>query len=449
MIATEEEPRPTEEPLVELQGLKVYYPVKLPAIQRLLLRVKPVVHAVDGVDFSLRRGEIFGLVGESGCGKTTVGRTLLRLVEPTSGTVKFEGRDITHLKEKKLGGFRREAQIVFQDPHAALNPAMSIGRAIGHPLEIHGTVPESFIAQPTVTGSIQPVMLPQHRTTRVTSEEEREAVFAIMREVGLTPEKQLYDKYPADLSGGQKQRAVIARAMILRPKLIVADEPVAMLDMSIRARVLELMMDLKVRHGLTYLFITHDLATAKFICDRIAIMYLGRIVEMGRAKDIYEDPKHPYTKALLSAIPVPDPMKRTKKELPKGEVPDAVYPPAGCRFHPRCSVALPTCGWEGRDFVSYLEERWLVPEKAKAEEILGPIDAWTTSGFEARREVRVGDPNKVAELARTLLKEAEAPMRDALREVAVEERDVVVRFREPATLEPKEIEGRMVECLLY
>ncbi len=450
MIATEQEAREPQESLVEVRGLKVYYPVKLPALQRLLLREKPVVHAVDGVDFRLRRGEIFGLVGESGCGKTTVGRTLLRLVEPTEGTVLFENQDITHVKEKELQGFRRQAQIVFQDPHAALNPAMSIGRAIGHPLEIHGILSEAHTSGPgpIAQGSIHPGVPRGGRVVQVASEEEREAVLAIMREVGLTPEDQLYEKYPADLSGGQKQRAVIARAMILQPKLIVADEPVAMLDMSIRARVLELMMDLKVRHGLTYLFITHDLATAKFICDRIAIMYLGRIVEMGPAKEIYADPKHPYTKALLSAVPVPDPTKRAKKELPHGEVPDAVYPPAGCRFHPRCPVALPTCGWEGRDLLDYLEERWLDAELERREAALGPIEAWAADGLVASRRVE-GSGETERSLLSAALEKAPAPLRDAVDRIATEGSEMRVTFRPPAELRPKEVGGRMIECLLY
>ncbi len=447
-MAVEAAPSQAAAPLVEVRDLKVYYPVKLPVLQRILSREKPAVHAVDGVDFVLRAGEIFGLVGESGCGKTTVGRTILRLVEPTSGTVGFEGHDITHRKEKELEGFRRQAQIVFQDPHAALNPAMSIGRAIGHPLEIHGFVPESFVAKAVAGGSIHP-MAARPGYVRVTSEAEREAVLQIMREVGLTPEEQLYEKYPADLSGGQKQRAVIARAMILRPKLIVADEPVAMLDMSIRARVLELMMDLKRRHGLTYLFITHDLATAKFICDRIAIMYLGRIVEMGPAKEIYEDPKHPYTKALLSAVPVPDPAKRAKKELPKGEVPDAVHPPAGCRFHPRCPVALSTCGWEGRDFLDFLEDRWLQPAVEAAEKSLGPIGRWSAEGMEACRSFRGADVARMQVAVRAVLQDAPRALVDAVRDVAVDGESVVVRFRDPAPLAPKEVEGRMVECLLY
>ena len=428
-----------DESLLSVQDLKVHYPVKMPFIQRLLMREKPVVHAVDGVTFTLRRGEIFGLVGESGCGKTTVGRAIVRLVEPTSGEIRLDGEDITHRKEKDLRDLRRKAQIIFQDPHASLNPAMTIGRAIGHPLEIHGITPTGPVQAVVDEGVFLPV-----------ASEIQDAVLEIMREVGLTPAEQLYEKYPADLSGGQKQRAAIARAMILRPSLLVADEPVSMLDMSIRARVLELMLDLKRRHGLTYLFITHDLATAKFICDRIAIMYLGRIVEMGSAKEIYAEPKHPYTKALLQAIPIPDPTKRRAKSLPKGEVPDAVYPPAGCRFHPRCPVALPTCGWEGRDFLDYLEERRLDPLKVASEEAaFGLLDDWWASGFEAGRRVEKSQGEGLLARIRAAITEAPAPLAGAVQDVLLEEGAAIVRFRPPDPLEPQLVDGRLVECLLY
>jgi len=413
-----------EKPLLDVEDLVVHYPVKIPFLQRLVIREKLVVHAVDGVSFELRPGEILGLVGESGCGKTTVGRSIMRLTDPTSGHIRFEGTDITSLKEKELRPMRTRIQIIFQDPHAALNPAMSIGRAIGHPLEVHGISKDP--------------------------EEIRQAVLAIMREVGLTPEERLYGQYPGDLSGGQKQRAVIARAMILRPRLLVADEPVAMLDMSIRAKVLELMLELKARHGLTYLFITHDLATAKFVCDRIAIMYLGRIVEIGPAKEIYADPKHPYTRALLAAIPVPDPTKkRVPKVLPRGEVPDAIHPPAGCRFHPRCPVSLPTCGWEGRDFVDFLEERWLAPANASAEARLGPVEEWGADGLIAFRRSPGESQAVLVEQIRSILASTNSSMTQAIEAVDDRDNELVLRFRPPEKLEPKPVEGRIVECLLY
>jgi oligopeptide/dipeptide ABC transporter ATP-binding protein len=409
--------------LLEVQGLTKHFAVRLPVIQRFLMRARPVVQAVDDVSCSLREGEIFGVVGESGCGKTTLGRTILRLVEPTSGTIRFDGVDITHMKEAELRPMRRSMQIIFQDPHAALNPAMSIGQSIADPLLIHELATEV---------------------------EAKQEALRVMTEVGLSPEKQLYDKYPADLSGGQKQRAVIARAVVLKPKLIVADEPVAMLDMSIRARILDLLLELKQKYRLTYLFITHDLATAKFICDRIAIMYLGRFVEVGDAKAIYEDPKHPYTQALLGAIPIPDPDRRRHKTLPAGEVPDAIFPPLGCRFHPRCPRALSTCGWEGRDFIDYLEKRRLdLSRVAEEERTLGTIDAWRAREWTAYRMVGQTDAEALVHGIRSVLTEASKPLSEAVAEVGVSGSDAVVRFRPPDHLEAKEVDGRIVECLLY
>jgi len=410
--------------LLEVENLRVYFPVKGPLIERLFQRNKNFVHAVDGVSFALKPGEIFGLVGESGCGKTTTGRAVLRLLDPTSGSIKFEGINITRLKEERLRLLRTRMQIIFQDPHASLNPAMSIGRAIGHPLKIHGLAWRE--------------------------EDVKKEVLVAMREVGLTPEEQLYDMYPSDVSGGQKQRAVIARAMILKPQLIVADEPVAMLDMSIRAKVLGLMLDLKKKYNLTYLFITHDLATAKFLCDRIAIMYLGRIVETGPANEIYTDPKHPYTRALLQAIPIPDPRRRSPKILPKGEVPDAVNPPMGCRFHPRCPAVLPTCGWEGRDFVDYLEERRTDLEKAKVDEInLGPLELWRARGLAVERPCEPEKIRAITEYVKSILNEAPTPLAQAVEEVKSIENKLVVQFRVPDPLAPKQVERRLVECLLY
>src|SRR5206468_1480362 len=261
----------------------------------------------------------------------TLGRTLLGLVHATEGSVLFDGREITRMSERELRPVRRDMQIVFQDPHASLNPAMTIEQSVGHPLQIHK------IAKGT---------------------ELKLRVAEALQTVGLSPPEQFMEKYPSDLSGGQKQRAVIARAIILNPVLLVADEPVSMLDMSVRAKILELMLNLKRDFDLTYLYITHDLATAKFFCDRIAILYLGRVVEIGPSEAIYEDPKHPYTKALLRAIPEPDPRRTIARDLPRGEVPDAARPPLGCSFHPRCRNAFEVCGWESRDLRDLLEARW-------------------------------------------------------------------------------------------
>ena len=419
--------------ILRLDNLNVHFPVKMPFVQRLLQREQAVVHAVDGVSFSIRAGEILGLVGESGCGKTTVGRASVRLIKPTSGRVFFAGQDITKLGGEALRQLRRRMQIIFQDPHASLNPAMTIGKAIGHPLWIHGFAYD-----------IQKV------GTEAYGQWVQERVFSTMREVGLVPEKQLYDKFPGDLSGGQKQRAVIARALILEPNLLVVDEGVSMLDMSVRAKVLELMLDLKRRHRLTYLFITHDLAAAKFVCDRIAIMYLGRIVEIGPAKEIYADPKHPYTKALLQVIPIPDPDRRVKKVLPRGEVPDAVHPPAGCRFHPRCPAVLSSCGWEARDFVDFLDEHLSDPKRAGDDEgLLGPIEKWSAKGLVASLEADPLKVEKAVDRIRAILVEAPVAMARAVESVSSQNRTVIVRFRSPDQLLQTSVQGRVVECLLY
>jgi peptide/nickel transport system ATP-binding protein len=310
---------PESENLIEVRDLKKWFPVEKSFIERLVTRQRQFVHAVDGIDFEIRRGEVFGLAGESGSGKTTTGRLILRLVKPTEGEIRFEGKDIVSLGSEQMRELRRRMQVIFQDPFASLNPRMKTGDAIGHALEIHG------IAR----GGTK-----------------REMVISLMEKVGLTPAAMLYEKYPHQLSGGQRQRAVIARALIMNPELIVADEPIAMADVSVRALLLELMIRLKEELELTYLFITHDLATAKYICDRIAIMYLGLICEMGTLEQVYRNPQHPYTQALLAAVPVPDPHARRVAPMPKGEIPSPINPPPGCRFHPRCSSAKEMCSRE-------------------------------------------------------------------------------------------------------
>jgi len=420
------------EALLDVQDLRVYFPVFQGFVQRILGGGDVKVHAVDGVSFSIAEGEVFGLVGESGCGKSTIAKTLVGLVRATSGRIRFREEDITHPGPKALFHVRERIQLIYQDAHAALSPAMTVGEAIADVLRTHGLATESG-----------------ERVPPKSEDELRQAVYRIFDDVGLRPPVFYYDKYPDELSGGQKQRVVAGRVLALRPELIVADEPVAMLDMSVRARMLEFLLELKAKYNLTYLFITHDLATAKFMCDRIAIMYLGRIVEMGPARTIYADPKHPYTRALLQAIPIPDPERRTKKVLPRGEVPNAIWPPAGCRFHPRCPVALATCGWEGRDVIALLEERWLSPELAEREALAGPVEEWEAEGLLARRDVGKSDPAPVQVLMQRIVQETGGPLADAIRAIRVEGSAIVVEFRVPDPLVPKEVEGRVVECLLY
>jgi len=417
------------EPLVSIRDLRTYYSIRGSFADRLVGREGGVVKAVDGVSLDIRRGEVLGLVGESGSGKTTLGRTLLGLVRASGGSVEFEGREISGLPERKFRELRRQMQVVFQDPHASLNPAMTIAQAVGHPLQIHG--------------------LERDRNQL------RARVSDVLETVGLAPAEAYLDKYPGDLSGGQKQRAVIARALILNPVLLVADEPVSMLDMSVRAKILELMLALKRDFELTYLYITHDLATARFFCDRIAIMYLGRIVETGPADAIYADPKHPYTQALLRAIPEPDPARAVPRDLPRGEVPDAASPPLGCSFHPRCPRAFEPCGWESRDLRDLLETRWARlagdPRVEEEQEAVGDLDGLDRPSPEVRMSAPRGrQPEEVvALLERIRAEDPQEPFWRGVKRLEASGTHVALDFQLPKDPRLQPVDDVSVACHLY
>lgn len=318
----------TNDNLVEVEDLYMYFPVTAGVMRRKIGDVK----AVDGVSFNIKKGETLGLVGESGCGKTTTGRCILRLYEPTGGKVTFEGQDLTALNQRNLRSIRKNMQLVFQDPYASLDPRMTAGDIIGEPMLVHQLV---------------------------SGKEYKGQVDELFRLVQLEP--YMADRYPHEFSGGQRQRLGIARALATRPSLIVCDEPVSALDVSIQTQIITLLMRLRQELGLTYLFIAHDLSVVRYISDRVAVMYLGRIVEITNSDELYDNPLHPYTQALLSAVPIPDPVvdRQRKRVLLAGDVPSPVNPPSGCTFHPRCHQAIDICKEQSPEFRDIGSEHWV------------------------------------------------------------------------------------------
>jgi oligopeptide/dipeptide ABC transporter ATP-binding protein len=312
--------------LVEVKNLVKYFPVRAGLLQRVVNQVK----AVDDVSFFVRKGETLGLVGESGCGKTTVGRTMLRLIEPTAGTVQFDDKEVFSLRPREMKVVRRDMQIIFQDPYASLDPRVPIGESIMEGLHIH------------------------HIGTR---RERAEILRETLKKVGL--EDYHARRYPHEFSGGQRQRIGIARALALRPRFIICDEPVSALDVSIQSQVLNILKDLQTEFGLTYLFIAHNLSVVEHVSDRVAVMYLGKVVELATREELFRKPLHPYTMALMTAIPVPNPRLKRQRTILKGDVPSPLNPPKGCRFHPRCPVALEKCSQEEPQFKELLPDHWV------------------------------------------------------------------------------------------
>lgn len=316
--------------IMNVENLVKWFPVRVGFMSSMFSRKELFVRAVDDVSFDIRKGEVFGLAGESGSGKTTTGRLLLRLIEPTSGKIEFEGEDITKMPESKLKPLRRRMQIVFQDPYESINPRMTISDILTEPLRVQGM------------GSAREIEENAHK---------------ILEDIQLTPPEEFIHRYPHELSGGQRQRVATGRAFILNPDFVVADEPVSMLDVSIRADILNLMLSLVEKHNASFLYITHDLALARHMCDRMGVMYLGKMMEKGDTEKIIYNPMHPYTRALIAAVPVPDPTMKRSDIVIKGEIPSPINPPSGCRFHTRCPIAeLPLCKEKEPPLVDYGEQ---------------------------------------------------------------------------------------------
>lgn len=322
-----------EETILEVKNLVKHFPIKVGFVKQLMTKEIPFVHAVDDISFGIKKGEVFGLVGESGSGKTTTGRAILRLTEPTSGEVFFEGNDITSLSPEDMRLLRRKMQIIFQDPYESLNPRLSVLEIVSEPLRVQ----RISLGEEELSGKVEKALT----------------------EMGLTPPEEYLYRFPHEVSGGQRQRIAVARAFVTEPNFLVADEPVSMLDASIRVEVLEIMLRLVRNFHVSVLYITHDVALARHMCDRIAVMYLGEIVEMGSTEEIIQKPFHPYTDALMFAVPVPDPEARRIEIVIKGEIPSPILPPAGCRFHTRCPKVQSICKKEKPQLIEIEKGRYV------------------------------------------------------------------------------------------
>ncbi len=411
---------PEGEVVVKVRNLKKYFELRKGFLS--FGGDAPIVKAVDDVNFDIRSGEILGLVGESGCGKTTTGRLLTRLEDPTGGFVFFLGRDIALLEGSDIKVFRRNIQMVFQDPYDSLNPRITVLQTIMEPLINHNI--------------------------GATPEERVDMVVQALEDAGLAPAKEYLNRFPHELSGGQRQRVSIARALVIKPKVIIADEPVSMLDVSIRAGVLNLMLDLRDKYGIPYLFITHDIAVARYVSDRLAVMYLGRVVELADTDRVIFEPKHPYTQALLSAVPVPDPGAKHGRIKIKGEIPSAANVPLGCRFRPRCPRAFKMCGWQGEDLVEWLEAEGITTSGGPLTEA---VDRLHPDGFVLGIHLRkdVG-PERVVQLLRdrTAALKATEPMFQAVDTIDSVLGDRVLEVScGPAELSAEELASELMELL--
>lgn len=450
----------TEEPMFRVEGLKVHFPI----LGGILKRPIAWVHAVDGVSFTIRPGETLGIVGESGCGKTTVGRALLRLVKATDGSIWFapppDGTpsapiDLSKVSRRELRRLRRSIQIIFQDPTSSLDPRQLVKSIVAEPMQIHG----GTILRCTNCSTLVPIHLEQPGVSCARCGGATEAaplqrsdletrVIELLDRVGLNPEHLF--RYPHEFSGGQKQRIAITRALSLKPAFLVLDEPTSSLDVSVQSQILNLLKDLQREYGLTYLFISHNLAVIRHMADRVGVMYLGKFIEVAGKGELFGDPLHPYTRGLLETIPVPDPERRRELALMKGEVPSPVNPPLGCRFHPRCPVAMPHCGWEGRDLEKVVQD---AIRQAPADAPLSGVIADTEAeGFTLR--VRLGtEPDRARSALEAFLQEGRAlgtPMFQAIETSSFKDGEFVISFRDVPEPELKEVKsGHAVACLLY